>query len=243
MKERQIAFRRTGNAPRIWLVLLIIAVLIIIAIIFSYFSKAKVEETYTERTIEVKDGKIIETELIREAEYRIDPSKLHVSTEEVVSTSYSSTASFDKKVEEHMISRTLHFPESTYIAGAIMVHGEAGGVASMTERSGCLWIACNRVMSDDPYFPDDLESVIAQAGAFDGYNPNGTYTEEDYRLAVDVFERFYREMNGETASEVGRSIPSTYLYFHGDGVHNYFTQTLGGSSYVWGSMLVSPYRT
>lgn len=242
MKEREIAFRRTGNAPRIWLVALIVAVFVIIAMIFSYFSKAKVEETYTERTIEVKDGKIIETELIREAEYRVDPSKLHVSTEEVASSSYSSMATL-KNAEVHVAERTLHFPENTYIAGAIMVHGEAGGVASMTERSGCLWVACNRVMSDDPYFPDDLESVIAQAGAFDGYNPNGTFTEEDYRLAVDVFERFYRETNGESAIEVGRSIPATYLYFYGDGEHNYFTQTIGGKSYVWGSMLISPYRT
>ena len=137
---------------------------------------------------------------------------------------------------------TKHFPESTYIKGAIMVNGEARGVKSITERSGCLWIACNRVISDNPFFLDDLESVITQASQFDGYSENGTYTEADYNLAVDVFERFYRELNGEPSEMVGRTIPVDYLYFVGDGEHNYFSKVQNGTPYVWGSMYISPYK-
>lgn len=220
MKDRKIFRRTTGNSPRIWLVVLIILAFIVAIMIINYLGKAKVEETYTERTLKVQGGTIIETELVSERTYRIDVEKLS---------------------KNEMQSQELHFPESTYIAGAIMVNGEAGGVLSTTERSGCLWIACNRVMSDDPYYPDDLESVIAQSGAFDGYNPNGTYTEADYRLAVDVFERFWREQNGESSVSVGRSIPVDYLFFWGDGDHNYFTKSQGGAPYVWGSMFISPY--
>ena len=220
MNNRKVFRRTTGNSPRIWLVVFIILAFIIAIMIINYLGKAKVEETYTERTLKVQNGTIIETELVSERTYRIDVEKLS---------------------KDEMQSQELHFPESAYIAGAIMVNGEAGGVSSITERSGCLWIACNRVMSDDPYYPDDLESVIAQSGAFDGYNPNGTYTEADYRLAVDVFERFWREQNGESSVSVGRSIPADYLYFWGDGDHNYFTKSQGGAPYVWGSIFISPY--
>lgn len=239
MNNRKIFRRTTGNSPRIWLVVLIILAFIIAIMVINYFGKAKVEETYTERTLKIQNGTIIETELVSERTYRIDVEKL--SKDEMQSGS-------TWRIQERTVgcgkipkSQELHFPESTYVAGAIMVNGEAGGVSSITERSGCLWIACNRVMSDDPYYPDDLESVIAQIGAFDGYNPNGTYTEADYRLAVDVFERFWREQNGESSVSVGRSIPADYLYFWGDGDHNYFTKSQGGAPYVWGSMFISPY--
>jgi hypothetical protein len=47
-------------------------------------------------------------------------------------------------------------------------------------------------------------------------------------------------MNGE--DNVGRTLPSDYLFFTGDGEHNYFTKVQNGIPYVWGSLLVSPYK-
>lgn len=254
MKGQQVyELRAAGYTPRFgWVALFILAVMSIHCI-YSYYSKAQVKETFVERTYKVENDKVVETEVKRESEYRIDPEKLTAGitlemskmvtealdeAENETSTKNSQEKNNAKK-EAKLIK---HFPESTYIKGAIMLYGEAGGVDSIVERSGCLWIACNRVLSDNPFFPNDLESVIEQESQFDGYTIDGTYTKADYDLAVDVFERFYREQNGEPSDEVGRTIPVDYLFFIGDGEHNYFSKTQNGTPYVWGSMFVSPYK-
>ena len=264
-KQRFIGFRKTGYTPKLSAIALCMAIFSTFLTI-SLAKAGEVHETYTDRTYQIKeDGTIREQEyrkeitrplkkddytgvyagvtlelqkITKEAFAQAEATTLEVKTAEKVVVTTSETVS--TKEESAVIVK--HFPESTYIKGAIMEHGEAGGVPSMTERSGTLWISCNRVDSDDPFFPDSLEAVIEQRWQFDGYTPGGTYTQEDYDLAVDVFERWYREKHGETAAEVGRTLPADYLFFTGDGVHNYFTKTQNGTPYVWGSELISPYK-
>lgn len=226
--------RRAGYAPRFgWTALSIVIILLVIVIVNS--SKATVNETYIERSYRLQgDGRVVTTEFKQEVSYRVDVE------EHVLKAANSMPQQTTEAVVEEAVL-TKHYPESTYIKGAIMVHGEAGGVPSITERSGCLWTACNRVISLDPFFPDELEAVIEQRAQFDGYAAKGTYTQADYDLAVDVFERFWREQNGESSEMVGRTLPADYLYFTGDGEHNYFTKVQNGTPYVWGSMYISPY--
>ena len=157
-------------------------------------------------------------------------------------TEFVLTKTAAESVDEIINKDIKHFSEETYVAGAIMVHYEAGGVDSVTERSGCLWVACNRVISESSFYPDDLIAVIEQEGQFTGYFRGGTYTEEDYLLAVDVFERFYREQNGESPADVGRTLPEEYVHFYGDGEHNYFTIGIGGAPYVWDEDFITPYE-
>ena len=224
-KKRKVCFRKRGYTPRPLVVFTFAIIFILLLIVFNNVGdKEKVTETYTERTI------YTEKTVVFEQEYKVET--VHTEPSKPKQTSVSSR-----------VVQIKHYPEYVYIMGARMVHGEAGGVKSITERSGCLWIACNRTISDDPFFPDQLEEVIAQECQFYGYDPNGEFTEADYNLAIDVFERFYREQNGETAVAVGRSLPVDYLYFTGDGEHNWFTKTQGGEPYVWGSQLVSPYKS
>lgn len=58
-------------------------------------------------------------------------------------------------------------------------------------------------------------------------------------LAADVIERWLQEKNG--AADAGRVLPAEYLFFSGDGTHNYFrTEWRGGT--VWDWSLPSPYE-
>lgn len=232
--QRFVGYRKVELPSKTVPILIFMAVLAILCALILLFTD-DVHETYTERSYRIEDGVLYESEYIKEtiatkaAFSRPKETFLELETAEKLEV-----ASSEEEIK--------HFPESTYIKGAIMLTGEAGGVKSLTEQSGCLWVACNRVDSNDPFFPDDLESVIEQACQFNGYTPNGTYTIECYNLTVDVFERWYREKHGETAVSVGRSLPIDYLYFTGDGEHNYFRKTQDGAIYVWGSQLVSPYK-
>ena len=254
--EKLVGFRKRGYTPRLSVIALLLAIFGILLTIFLA-NTGKEKETYTERSFQVVNGTVHEWELKRERFYSVRNKEdvcpcagVTLEVQQIMNQAYESAntpvtlvVKSAEVVSVESAEEIKHFSESTYIKGAIMLHGEAGGVPSLTEQSGTLWVACNRVDSDDPFFPDDLESVIEQKWQFDGYTPGGAYTQAEYNLAVDVFERWYREKAGESAESVGRTLPVEYLFFTGDGVHNYFRKTQNGSVYVWGSELRSPYET
>ena len=217
-----VGFRKKGyNVLSLEFILFILALVIAVILFIQLAFIDPKEETESSMAFKVSNSKTSIANLVNPVE---------VSTENL---------STDANAETQEDTEIKHFSESTYVKGAILLHGEAGGIPSLTEQSGVLWIVCNRVDSESSFFPDDIESVIEQEGQFDGYIPGETYTEADYELAVDVFERWYREKNGET--EVGRTLPKEYLFFLGDGEHNHFTTTQNGLPYKFGSQLISPY--
>lgn len=59
-------------------------------------------------------------------------------------------------------------------------------------------------------------------------------------LCEDVLTRWYAEKDGET--DTGRVLPSDYLWFSGDGKHNYFRNAYKGGE-TWDWSLPSPYET
>ena len=255
--QKPVGFRASGYTPRLSLIALLMAIFSVLLTIFLANAN-KVHETYTARSYRVENGTVYETEYKKEVirapkedEFNVTAGvtleiqraldEALVEQEEEITLEIASAEAEPVEAVVKEVTIVKHFPESTYIKGAIMLHGEAGGIKSLTEQSGPLWVACNRVDSSDPFFPDNLEAVIEQAWQFDGYTPGGEYTEAEYELAIDVFERWYREKNGEV--NVGRTLPIEYIYFTGDGKHNYFRKTQTGSIYVWGSQLVSPYET
>jgi hypothetical protein len=128
-------------------------------------------------------------------------------------------------------------------AGAVevlakMVWGEARG-CSVTEQAAAVWCVLNRVDSDDPYFPDDIVGAVTQSGAFYGYDPNNPLLAEHLALAEDVLARW--SIEDSCVGDVGRVLPEEYLYFTGDGRHNYFrTEYEGGGTWDWA--LESPYE-
>ena len=134
------------------------------------------------------------------------------------------------------------YTEEDVVAFAQMGDGEAGGIPSDTEVAACFWGVCNRYDSGDPYYAglNSLKAIIEQPGQFHGYDPNRQPSERRLRLARDVLERWSAEKNG--AADVGRILPKEYMFWHGDGVHNYFTTVPGGWN-AYDFSLPSPYES
>jgi len=126
--------------------------------------------------------------------------------------------------------------EAVYLAK--VVYGEAL-VCPTTERAAVVWCILNRVDDGHGYWADDVIGVVTQPSQFHGYDEDYPVLPELYELALDVLGRWQAEKNG--ASDVGRVLPAEYLYFHGDGEHNYFrTEWRGGVTWDWS--LPSPYE-
>lgn len=112
----------------------------------------------------------------------------------------------------------MYFTDADVIACAKLLWGEARG-CTRDNQAMAVWCVCNRV--DDPRFPDTITGVVAQPSQFYGYSPSFPVTDELYAVALDVLTRWSMEKQGVT---VERELPSTYLWFTGDGVQNWFRE-------------------
>lgn len=112
----------------------------------------------------------------------------------------------------------MYFTEDDVVAVAKMLWGEARGCA-LDNQQKAVWCVCNRV--DDSRFPDTITGVVAQPSQFYGYSPDFPVTDELYAVALDVLTRWSLEKQGVA---VERELPSTYLWFTGDGVQNHFRE-------------------
>ena len=111
--------------------------------------------------------------------------------------------------------------------------GEARG-CSPTEIAAVMWCILNRVDSGD--FPDTVVEVVEAPGQFQGYSEDNPVTDDLLAIAYDVL--FYWQIGDDT----GRVLPKEYLYFLGDGGHNYFYKTWGDTSEPWDWSLPSIYE-
>ncbi|MDY3078843.1 MAG: cell wall hydrolase [Oscillospiraceae bacterium] len=112
----------------------------------------------------------------------------------------------------------IYFTDADIIACAKLLWGEARG-CTKDNQAKCVWVVCNRV--DDPRFPDTITGVITQPSQFHGYDPSYPVSDELYTVALDVLTRWSMEKQG---AEIVRELPSTYLYFTGDGMQNRFRE-------------------
>ena len=104
---------------------------------------------------------------------------------------------------------------------------EARG-CSTTEQAAVMWCVLNRV--DDPRFPSTIREVILQEGQF-YYLEDAPVTEELLALARDVLARWGME---DLLVDSGRVLPEGYVFFRGDGQHNYFRdEFIGGNTWDW----------
>ena len=127
-------------------------------------------------------------------------------------------------------------PETQAECLARMLYGEARGCTT-TEQAAVVWCALNRV--DDPDYPDDVVGVVTQPHQFQGYDLDHPILPELLAVAEDVLARW--SIEDGCVGNVGRVLPAEYLYFSGDGRHNYFrTDYIGGETWDWS--LASPYR-
>lgn len=125
--------------------------------------------------------------------------------------------------------------EAQYIAK--VVWAEARGCSTI-EQAAVIWCILNRVDSNINGMGNDIIDVVTKPNQF-AYNASAPVTAELYELSKDVISRWEREKNGET--NVGRVLPKEYLWFHGDGTHNYFRNSfVGGNRWNWS--LTNPYK-
>ena len=123
---------------------------------------------------------------------------------------------------------------------ARLVRGEAGGVWSMTEQVCVMWTVLNRV---DAGYGDTIAEVITAPGQYyyiESFGTNDEYGRDLVWLAEDVISRWEREKAGEI--NVGRVLPAEYLFFGGDGYHNYFRTTYEFGNGFWDYSLPTPYE-
>ena len=128
--------------------------------------------------------------------------------------------------------------EASKAALAKMVWGEARG-CSTTEQAATIWCVLNRYDSGDRFWADTVEGITTQPCQFYGYDPSNPVDPDILALVEDVLARWMAEK--ECVGSVGRVLPKEYLYFTGDGAHNYFTtEWQGGQTWDWS--LESPYE-
>lgn len=118
---------------------------------------------------------------------------------------------------------------------AKIVYREARGIEDKAHQAAVIWCILNRV--DDGYWGDTITEVATYPNAF-AWVPDTPVEQEFLLLAADVCERWNLEKAG--ASEVGRVLPTEYLYFTGSWGLNHFTTEWKGTE-TWDWSLKSPY--
>ena len=130
------------------------------------------------------------------------------------------------------------FSEEEITAIAKTVWGEALVTNSDMEMAAVAWCILNRV--DSSLFPNSIVEVVTAPSQFHGYSGDNPVPGRIRELVLDVLGRWLAEKDGE--ENVGRVLPSDYLYFWGDGWHNHFTtEYLGGVEWDWS--LPNPYES
>lgn len=127
--------------------------------------------------------------------------------------------------------------EATCEALAKTVFGEARSLTK-TEQAAVVWCILNRL--DDGRFGDSIMDVVTAPNQFTGYRENNPVSADIMALVQDVLSRYARENTG--ATDVGRVLPSDYLFFHGDGEANHFRKEYKKSGIFWDWSLESPYQ-
>ena len=160
------------------------------------------------------------------------PKMLAIASDEPVAGAVRLPLHVDHKSEEPMWS------QAEVEAISKTVYGEAMVTGSDEEMSAVVWCILNRV--DSQIYPDSIIGVITQYKQFHGYHEDNPVDAGIETLVLDVLGRWEAEKQGQ--ENVGRTLPTEYLFFWGDGWHNHFTTKFqGGDEWDWS--LPNPYDT
>ena len=107
------------------------------------------------------------------------------------------------------------------------IWGEAGGIQDEAQRAAVVWCACNRADAWDMEIGD-----VLTVDQFHGLAIRGEVPPQHVELARDVLARWTLEAEGW--QDVGRVLPSRFLYFEGDGRVNHYSTEYGGGEYWHG---------
>lgn len=201
-------------------IVLIIALLLAIGWELKHPDAVEVKET----PIEVPETTVI-----------IEPTTVVQHTVYVDETDYAEPSV--TQTEEQII---VDIPAETVRMCAKMLYGECRGAKTTAEKAACLWVALNRV--DAGY--GTLSEVVKAKGQFTGYRKSNPVDDELVALARDVLIRWHMERAG--LENVGRVIPSDYLYFRqdtsGKNTNVFRTKYAATNCEYWDWSLPSPYE-
>lgn len=141
------------------------------------------------------------------------------------------TAEERKQISVDIIKTNLSQNDIDMLAK--LIYGEARGISSNAEKAAVVWCVLNRADAWDM----TIKEVVTAPGQFHGYW-GGKVTEEFQELAKDVLIRWELEKLGY--EDVGRVLPKEYMYFFGNGKHNYFQASYQARQY-WDWSLPDPY--
>lgn len=132
------------------------------------------------------------------------------------------------KSQQDVLNTTMAaIPDEPVAEAALLAWGEYSG-SDYAQRTAPIWCACNRADA----WGMTLEDVM-HSDAFHGLLTEREVPAEWYDLARETLARWELEKMGYI--DVGRTLPSEYLYFSGNGAVNvYRTEYIGGVEYVPG---------
>lgn len=118
-------------------------------------------------------------------------------------------------------------PDELVAEAALLAWGEYSGT-DYAQRTAPIWCACNRADAWGLTLGEVMHS-----DAFHGLLTEREVPDEWYDLARETLARWELEKAGYI--DVGRTLPSEYLYFGGNGEYNtYRAQYTGGLTYILG---------
>ena len=135
-------------------------------------------------------------------------------------------------VEKYDSEITIRTSEVEMIAKT--VYGEARGCSKL-HQSAVIWCILNRV--DAGY--GSISDVILAPNQFMGYDVDHPVTDEIRTLTEDVLLRWSIEK--QCCGDIGRTLPSEYRWFYGDGMVNHFRNAYKGDYNTWDWSLENPY--
>lgn len=157
----------------------------------------------------------------------------------------------DEELEKTEEVKKVEYPklytEQDAIALAQMLYGESiyvptlytwdgKVVSSECQNAACVWAVLNRW---DPAQYDSIYEIVTRPYQYHGWKASNPVDPYWLELVYDVLDRWNREMHGET--DVGRVLPSNYIYWHGDGTYNYFRNWYTGGYGYWDWSYHDPY--
>lgn len=128
--------------------------------------------------------------------------------------------------------------QTMYEESQVLVwNGDQWSVSYTARQAAVGWIALNRL--DAEGYPDTLAGVLSYPFAF-AWKEDAPVTDHFMQLARDIIYRWQLEKAGE--EDVGRTIPSDYFFFEGDGKENHFRKEYEHTGETWDWSLPDPYE-
>ena len=215
MQKRKTNMRK----PIFSLIVSVVMVALTISVLGADKPKA---ETEAEAEISVARDKNIPTHVIAPITYLppVEESPIELTTvDEVQSEPEIPSLASESDIE--LLARTIW--------------AEAGCIDSKAEQAAVAWCVLNRVDARGK----SISEIILAPHQF-ACKEADEVPEKFILLAKDVIHRWEQEHAG--IEDVGRTLPTNYQYFIGDGKHNHFSAEWKSTDY-WDWSLPDPYNS